>query len=97
MDFGMQFLRLTGSLALVLGIFYVVIYALKRWGHLVKKSPAQPMMEVLSKHSFGPRHHLMLIQVPGGQRLLVGISPQNMSIVPTAEPPHDRAEKIETA
>jgi flagellar biogenesis protein FliO len=97
MDFGMQFLRLAGSLALVLGIFYVVIYGLKRWGHLVKKSPAQPMMEVLSKHSFGPRHHLMLIQIPGGQRLLVGISPQNMSIVPTAQPPLDQAEKTEAA
>lgn len=97
MEFGLQsFLRLAGSLALVLGIFYLAIYGIKRWGHLVKKTPPQPMLEVLSKHSFGPRHHLVLIQVPGGQRLLVGISPQNMHIVATAQPSGGQAEKIET-
>jgi flagellar biogenesis protein FliO len=39
------------------------------------------MMEVLSKQSFGPRHHLILVKVTGERKVLVGISPQNMSLL----------------
>jgi flagellar biogenesis protein FliO len=84
MDFALQLLRLAGSLILVLAIFYAVIYGLKKWGHLVKGSTTHPAMEVLSKQSFGPRHHLLLVKVPGGRNMLVGISPQNMSLMPAA-------------
>ena len=56
MDFALQLLRLVGSLALVLALFLALMYGLKRWGYLVRKSSAQPSMEVVSKHSFGPRH-----------------------------------------
>ncbi|MFZ2445921.1 MAG: flagellar biosynthetic protein FliO [Syntrophobacteraceae bacterium] len=87
MDFGLQLLRLAGSLALVLALFFALMYGLKRWGRLVRKTPAQPAMEVVSKHSFGPRHHLLLVKVPGGGSVLVGISPQNMSVLSTSLDP----------
>jgi flagellar biosynthetic protein FliO len=83
MDFALQMLRLAGSLALVLAIFFACIYGLKRWGYPLKKPASQALIEVLSKHSFGPRHHLILVKVPGGQSVLIGISPQNMNVLTT--------------
>lgn len=84
MDFSIQLIKVAGSLALVLGLFLALMYGLKRWGRLARKSSPQPSMEVVSKHSFGPRHHLLLVRVPGGQQVLVGISPQNMSLLANA-------------
>ncbi len=81
MESGLQFLRMAGALILVLGLFFAVIYALKRWTNLAKRPASQQLMEILSKQSFGPRHHLILLKVPGDQTVLVGVSPQNMSLL----------------
>ncbi len=86
MEFGLELLRLAGSLALVLGLFFACMYALRRWGYRGKKPSSQPLMEIVAKQSFGPRHHLMLVRVPGEQDVLVGISPQNMSIMTITRP-----------
>jgi len=92
MEFGLELLRLAGSLALVLGLFFACMYALRRWGYRGKRPSAQPLMEVLAKQSFGPRHHLILVKVPGERDVLVGISPQNMSILSLSVPDgHGRA------
>ncbi len=74
-------MRMAGALTLVLGLFFAVIYFLKRWGNLGKKPASQQLMEILSKQSFGPRHHLILLKISGEQSVLVGVSPQNMSIL----------------
>ncbi len=50
------------------------------------KPATQPLLEVLSRQSFGPRHHLILVKVPGERNVLVGISPQNMSLMEMSEP-----------
>jgi flagellar biosynthetic protein FliO len=83
MDFTLQLLRLAGSLTLVLALFFACIYGLKRWGHAFSKPASQTPIEVLSKRSFGPRHHLILVKVPGGQSVLIGISPQNINVLTT--------------
>ena len=83
MDFAMQLFRLVGSLALVLAIFFACVYGLKRWGYPLRKPAAQTLIEVVSKHSFGPRHHLILVKVPGNQKILIGISPQDMKVLTT--------------
>ena len=90
MESGLLLLKTAGALALVLGLFFAFIYALKRWGNLVKRPASQTMMEILSKHSFGPRHHLILVSITGEERVLVGISPQNMSLYPLHAPPKDK-------
>jgi flagellar biogenesis protein FliO len=93
MDFALQLLRLAGSLALVLAIFFACIHGLKRWGFPLKKPASQAMIEVVSKHSFGPRHHMILVKVPGNQSVLIGISPQNMNVLATIrETPAGSAE-----
>jgi len=76
-----MFLRTAGAMALVLGLFFACIYALRRWGNLTKKTVSQSLIEVLSKRSFGPRHHLILVKIAGEHQILVGVSPQNMSFL----------------
>ena len=75
-----------GALALVLGVLFACLYVLRRWGGLVRKPALQPMMEILSKQSFGPRHHLILVKVTGEHQFLVGVSPQNMNLLPVGAP-----------
>ncbi len=74
-------MKTAGALALVLGFLFALMYVLRRWGNLAKGPSSQSMMEVLSKQSFGPRHHLILVKVAGERNVLVGISPQNMSLL----------------
>jgi flagellar biosynthetic protein FliO len=85
MDFALQLLWVAASLAMVLALFFVLVYGLKRWGYPLKKPASQALIEVVSKHSFGPRHHLILVKVPGGQSVLIGISPQNMNVLTTIQ------------
>ncbi|MGC8494230.1 MAG: FliO/MopB family protein [Syntrophobacteraceae bacterium] len=80
MTTGLLFLKTAGALAVVLGLFLTIIYALKRWGNLSGRQTSQTM-EVLGRQSFGPRHHLIMVKICGERNVLVGISPQNMSLL----------------
>jgi flagellar biosynthetic protein FliO len=86
MESGLLFLKTAGALALVLGFLFALIYVLRRWGNQAKRPASQTMMEVLCKHSFGPRHHLILVKVTGERKVLVGVSPQNMSLLSVSAP-----------
>jgi flagellar biosynthetic protein FliO len=86
MESGLLFLKTGGALALVLGLLFAFLYALRRWGNQAKRPASQGMLEVLSKHSFGPRHHLILVKVTGERKVLVGVSPQNMSLLSVNTP-----------
>jgi len=79
-------LKTAGALALVLGLLFAFVYALRRWGNLVRKPASQPIMEVLSKQSFGPRHHLIVVEVIGERKVLVGIAPQTISFLSLHSP-----------
>ena len=81
MESGLLLLKTAGALALVLGFLFALIYILRRWGGLAKRPASQSMIEILSKQSFGPRHHLILVKVAGEREVLVGVSPQNMSLL----------------
>ena len=81
MESGLLLLKTAGALALVLGMFFAFVYVLRRWGNTAKRPASQTTMEVLSKQSFGPRHHLILVKVTGERKVLVGVSPQNMSLL----------------
>jgi len=86
MEAASQLLKTAGALALVLGILFAFIYILRRWGGLAQRAASQSMIEILSKQSFGPRHHLILVKVTGERNVLVGVSPQNMSLLSLTTP-----------
>jgi flagellar biogenesis protein FliO len=78
MDFGFELFRLAGSFVLVVALLLLCVYGLKRWGRLIKKPAAQGMLDVVARHSFGPKHHLVLLKVQEQQLVLIGMSPQGM-------------------
>ncbi len=86
MEIGTQLIKLAGSLALVLAAFFVFVYGFKRWGPKIRRPSAQTLLEVMSKQSFGPRHHLLLVKVAGGTNVLIGISPQHMNLLTITGP-----------
>jgi len=77
MDLGLQLARVAGSLLLVVGVLVGAMVALKRWGHWMKQSTGNEWIQVLAQHSFGPKHHLLVVKVQD-ERFLVGVSPQGM-------------------
>jgi flagellar biogenesis protein FliO len=85
METGLQLLKTIGALALIVGMLFAIVYVLRRWGVLAAKPATQATIEVLSKQSFGPRHHLFLVRVTGERKVLVGVSPQNMSLLAVTE------------
>lgn len=85
MTSGLLLLKTVGALALVVGLFLAIIYALKRWGNLSGR-PVSQTMEVISRQSFGPRHHLIMVKVCGDRNVLVGVSPQNMTLLYVGDP-----------
>jgi flagellar biogenesis protein FliO len=86
METGLQLLKMVGALALVLGMLFTFVYVLRRLGIPAKRSVSPATMEILSKQSLGPRHHLFLVNVAGERKVLVGISPQNMSLLSVTTP-----------
>jgi flagellar biogenesis protein FliO len=91
MDFGLQLLRLAGSLVLVIGLLLACVYGIKRWGRLVQKPAVRELLEVVAKHSFGPKHHLMLVSVQHRQLVLIGVSPQGMHFLSSFAGPGETA------
>ena len=77
MDLGLQLARVAGSLVLVVAVLLGALYAVKRWGHWMKKSTGNEWIHVLAQHSFGPKHHLLVVRVQD-EKFLVGVSPQGM-------------------
>ena len=91
MDFGFQLFKLAGSLILVIGLLLACVYGLKRWGRLVRRPAAQELLDVVARHSFGPKHHLMLVSVQRQQLVLIGVSPQGMHFLTSLAGPGETA------
>lgn len=77
MDVGIQLARVAGSLLLVLTVLLGALYGIKRWGHWMKPSSKNGWIQILAQHSFGPKHHLLVVKVQD-EKFLVGVSPQGM-------------------
>ncbi len=67
-------LRLGAGLLLVLGLFVLMLRALKQ----VRPGTARGAIHVVSSLALSPRERLLLVQV-GKQQLLLGSSPQGLS------------------
>ena len=77
MDLGLQLARVAGSLLLVVAVLLGALYGVKRWGHWMKQSNKNEWIQILAQHSFGPKHHLLVVRVQD-EKFLVGVSPQGM-------------------
>lgn len=69
-------IRISLSLALIVGLIFISAWITKRSGLL--RSKRLQRIEVLSNQRIGPRNHLLLVQV-GTQQLLLGVTPQHIN------------------
>ncbi|MGC9456099.1 MAG: flagellar biosynthetic protein FliO [Halothiobacillaceae bacterium] len=77
-------LRLVGSLLLVIGVMFVVVWLLKRSGGFDHSRGAYPM-QVLSSVSVGPRERVVLVRV-GERQALLGVAPGRVNNLGWLEP-----------
>lgn len=79
-NFGLQLLKMIGSLALVLGVIAIAAFGLKRMGLRGRKPETNPWIQVVARYPVGIKHYLLLVKVKS-QLLLLGVSPQGVQFL----------------
>lgn len=77
MDIGLEILKVSGSLALVIAVMLATVLGLKRLGRYVRKTESNPWINILAQHPIGVKHHLLVVGVQD-QFFLLGVSPQGV-------------------
>lgn len=79
-DAGASFLRVMGSLALVLGIFLGGVWLLKNWQRVARQHGHKPRLDILESRPLGGRQAVHVIGYDR-QRFLVAVSPAGISLL----------------
>jgi flagellar biogenesis protein FliO len=95
-DAGISLLRVTGSLAIVIGIFLGGVWLYKNWQRLAVQRGRAPKLNILETRPLGARQSLFVVAYEQ-QRFLIATSPAGVNLVshlPDAEAaPAAAAEK----
>jgi flagellar biogenesis protein FliO len=79
-DVGGSLLRVTGALALVIGIFFGGVWIVKNWQRLALQQGRGPKLQVLETRSLGGRHAVYVLGYEQ-QRFLISASPSGVSLL----------------
>ena len=79
-DAGVSLLRVTGALALVLGLFLGGVWLFKNWQRLTAQHGRQPKLNILESRSLGARQAVFVVAYEQ-QRFLVAASPAGVSLL----------------
>jgi flagellar protein FliO/FliZ len=79
-DVGSSVLRLLGALVFVIGLFLAAVWAIRRWQQTSAVRRHGPRLVILDVQSLGGRQSLYVVAYDR-QRLLVGSSPQGVTLV----------------
>ena len=85
---GVSLLRITGALALVLGLFLGGVWFFKNWQRLALQRAHQPKLNILETRSLGARQAIFVIGYEQ-QRFLVATCPTGINLLshlPEADP-----------
>jgi flagellar biogenesis protein FliO len=91
---GVSLLRVTGALALVLGLFLGGVWLYKNWQRLACQRQHQPRLNILETRSLGPRQAIFVVAYEQ-QRFLISTSPAGINLLthlPDGEAPLPGAE-----
>jgi flagellar biogenesis protein FliO len=77
---GVSFIRVMGSLAIVLGIFLGGVWLYKNWQRLALKAGAAPKLNILETRSLGTRQAIFVVGYEQ-QRFLVATSPAGVNLL----------------
>ena len=93
-DTGVSLLRVTGALALVLGLFLGGAWLFKNWQRLAIQRGQQPKLNIVETRSLGARQAVFVVGYEK-QRFLVATSPAGVNLL--SHLPDCEAAEIETA
>lgn len=79
-DAGGSLIRVTGALALVLGLFLAGVWLFKNWQRLAVPRGRQPRLNLLESRSLGNRQAIFVVAYER-QRFLVASSPAGVNLV----------------
>ncbi|HEY1790749.1 MAG TPA: flagellar biosynthetic protein FliO [Verrucomicrobiae bacterium] len=79
-DAGGSLLRVTGALALVIGIFLGGVWLFKNWRRLALQQGRGPKLQVLETRALGGRHAIYVLGYEQ-QRFLISASPSGVSLL----------------
>lgn len=79
-NFGLQLVKMVGSLALVLAVIAIAAYGLKRLGWRGGKPETNSWIEVVARYPVGIKQQILLVKVKN-QLLLLGVSPQGVQFL----------------
>jgi len=79
-DAGVSLLRVTGALALVLGLFLGGAWLFKNWQRLAVQRGRQPKLNILETRSLGGRQAVFVVAYER-QRFLVATSPAGVNLL----------------
>jgi flagellar biogenesis protein FliO len=77
---GVSLLRVTGTLALVLGLFLAGAWFFKNWQRLALQRGARPKLNILETRSLGARQAVLVVAYER-QRFLVATSPAGVNLL----------------
>ena len=79
MDTASLIIRMAGALALILGLMFLIVFFLKKWGGITSRSSAG-YIHVVENRALLPKRHVSLIKVAGSY-FLIGSTEQGMSLL----------------
>jgi flagellar biogenesis protein FliO len=79
-DTGVSLLRVTGALALVVGLFLGGVWLYKNWQRVLYRSKGAPKLNIIEVRPLGGRHALYLVGYHQ-QRLLLAASPAGVQFI----------------
>ena len=79
-DLGLSLLRVLGALALVLAIFFGVVWLIRNWQRLALQRGGGPKLNVLEVRPLGGRHSLYVIGYEQ-ERFLLAASPNGINLL----------------
>ncbi len=75
--------KMTGALALILGIMFLVVFVLRRFG-LVAQGANKGLIEVVENRAILPKRYISLVRVAGSY-FLIGSTEQGITLLGSIE------------
>jgi flagellar protein FliO/FliZ len=88
-----DWLRVSASMLLVLGLLGALLWMLKRMKNLQLQHKGPPMLEVLETMSLGPRQKMALVRV-GAHLVLVGVTATQFTALGSWDEPAPQQEAL---
>lgn len=84
-DAGVSLFRVTGALALVIGLFLAGVWVYRNWQRVLRPRSQQPKLNVLEVRSLGGKHALYVVAYES-ERFLLAASPTGVNLVSQLAP-----------